>query len=194
MSKEIDYKRISLQVGQIFTPNTPINEKDMFSGRLDQVRKVIDVIFQNGQHAIIFGDRGVGKTSFANVLSFIISPPTGEDELLCVRINCDTTDTFTSTWNKAFEKIELIKQDVEVGFGKTTKPIPMGGKDLLPKGDLAPDDIRKALISVSNFSLPIIIIDEFDRLPENVKKIFADLIKTLSDNSLKSTIILIGVG
>jgi hypothetical protein len=37
-------------------------------------------------------------------------------------------------------------------------------------------------------------IDEFDRLPEDDRKSFADLIKALSDYSLDATIILIGVG
>lgn len=42
--------------------------------------------------------------------------------------------------------------------------------------------------------MPVIVIDEFDRLREEVRKVFADLIKTLSDHGTKATVILIGVG
>ncbi len=72
MTEDIDYQMIGLQIGTVFTPNTPVSEKDMFSGRKDQIYKVLDVIFQTGQHAIIFGDRGVGKTSLANILSGVM--------------------------------------------------------------------------------------------------------------------------
>ena len=42
----IDFATLSLQVGQVFNPNTPVSEKDLFSGRTEQINRVIDVIFQ----------------------------------------------------------------------------------------------------------------------------------------------------
>ncbi len=78
----------------------------MFSGRKDQIYKVLDVIFQTGQHAIIFGDRGVGKTSLANILSGVMET-FGKKKLdpLCVRINCDKEDSFKSVWVKIFGEL-----------------------------------------------------------------------------------------
>ena len=58
-----------LKIGQLFTPATPINKRDLFAGRLEQAGKVVDVICQRGQHAIVYGERGVGKTSMSNVLA-----------------------------------------------------------------------------------------------------------------------------
>ncbi len=61
------YKYIRL-IHEAFTPGAPINSRDLFSGRKKQVDKAISTIFQRGQHAVIFGERGVGKTSLANTL------------------------------------------------------------------------------------------------------------------------------
>jgi Cdc6-like AAA superfamily ATPase len=194
MSEPIDYNQISLEVAQVFTPNTPVSEKDMFSGRIDQIRKIVDVIFQKGQHAIIFGDRGVGKTSLANVLAKIIPAPKTENELVCVRINCDTLDTFGSVWKKALGEMKLIATKEGIGFTPEILESSFLPETLLPDNNISPDDVRKALLTISNSLLPIMIIDEFDRLPENVKRLFADLIKSISDHALATTVILIGVG
>lgn len=42
-------------------------------------------------------------------------------------------------------------------------------------------------------TLPILIVDEFDRLPQEPRRAFADTIKTLSDHSVNATVILVGV-
>jgi len=66
---------LSLQAGLVFTPNTPIDQRALFAGRGDQIRRIIDAVNQAGQHAILFGERGVGKTSLANVISqFQVTP------------------------------------------------------------------------------------------------------------------------
>src|SRR3989304_4900393 len=60
--------RLGIEVGGVFSPAAPINERRLFAGRTQQVRRVIDAINQRGQPVLIFGERGVGKTSMANVL------------------------------------------------------------------------------------------------------------------------------
>jgi hypothetical protein len=42
-----DLQALSFQTGSIFTPGAPINEKDLFAGRSEQVEKII-VIFSQG--------------------------------------------------------------------------------------------------------------------------------------------------
>ena len=52
----------------------------------------MDAANQAGQHAIIYGERGVGKTSLANVISHFLQPFTSET-IISARVNCyrDTT-------------------------------------------------------------------------------------------------------
>ncbi len=56
-----------------------------------------------------------------------------------------------------------------------------------------PDSIRRFLTGLSQGTLPILIIDEFDRLPQKVKAAFADTIKNLSDHAVQVTVVLVGV-
>jgi DNA-binding NtrC family response regulator len=52
----------AIEAGTVFTPSAPINDKALFAGRIDQVRQVMDAVSQRGRHAVIYGERGVGKT------------------------------------------------------------------------------------------------------------------------------------
>lgn len=188
------YLQLSILAGQVFNPNTPVSEKDMFSGRINQIRRVLDAIFQKGQHVIIFGERGVGKTSLANVLSSFVPAPTSQGQVLAIRINCDREDTFTSVWTKVFNEMNLIGSKHEIGFAGGTKQTQFSASHFFKNKTISPDEVRVALVQVSINFLPVIIIDEFDRMQEGVRKLFADLIKNLSDHSVDGTIVLIGVG
>ncbi len=44
--EELELNRLSILAGQIFKPNSPISRNELFSGRV----KLLDVIFQEGQH------------------------------------------------------------------------------------------------------------------------------------------------
>src|SRR5262245_52890933 len=108
----------AIQAGSIFTPTSPIDARSLFAGRDEQVRVIVDVINQKGQHAMLYGERGVGKTSLANILPEFLSNPAGS--ILAPRINCDSTDSFESVWKKAFEQIELTRTaKAPVGFEQT---------------------------------------------------------------------------
>ena len=178
---------LSLQAGKVFSPTAPIDERSLFAGRNEQVRKLIDAINQKGQHAILFGERGVGKTSLANVLaSFLSGGP-----VLSPRVNCDTMDTYSSVWHKVFDEIEMVHAVTATGFspGTREKSVDLLGGDEA----VSPDNVRRALTILARPSLPILILDEFDRLKQPVKRAFADTIKTLSDHAVGATVVLVGV-
>lgn len=191
VAKNTEFYELSIKAGGVFTPNTPIDIKDLFSGRQHQLRKVIDVIFQKGQHAIIFGERGVGKTSLANVLSQFI---TQTNDLLSVRINCDSQDTFDSIWRKLFDEMALRINKPGIGFNAHEQQQIYSSDYFFGSKEVTPNLLRRTLLGLSQNFLLFLIIDEFDRLGSDVKSLFADLIKSLSDHSLSTTIALIGVG
>lgn len=193
------FDKLALQAGQVFNPNSPVNEKDLFSGRVTQIRRVVDVIFQRGQHAVIFGERGVGKTSLANVLSSFVGAPS-VTPLITVRVNCDSGDDFTSVWRKLFDEVgsTIVKQSPAfkqaMGFKTGITQESCTADDFVPRADITPNDIRKGLNNVTGFAQPVLIVDEFDRLSDGTRRLFADLIKSLSDYSVPATMIIIGVG
>ncbi|MDP8989582.1 MAG: ATP-binding protein [Acidobacteriota bacterium] len=180
-----------LEASKVFTPTAPIDERTLFAGRTEQVREIIDAVNQKGQHAIVFGERGVGKTSLANVLSSFLSHPAST--VLSPRVNCDATDTYKSLWVKVFKEIDLTRTTKSAGFVGEPLESRYSAAEHLGE-DFGPDDVRRLLQVIAQSSLPIVIIDEFDRLNREVKRALADTIKTLSDHAVAATIVLVGVG
>lgn len=189
MSVDNQWVQRRFDAGKVFTPTTPVDEKSLFAGRLDQITRIIDVINQKGQHAILFGERGVGKTSLVNVLAEFLDMPS----VLAPRVNCDSTDTYASTWKKAFEQIQLTQSTMKPGFVTVTSEEMQTARQLLGD-DVTPDAVRRALtVLSSNGSTPIFIFDEFDRLPQVPRHAFSDTIKALSDHAVGATVVLVGV-
>ena len=77
MTEEEDQELFAkgIDAGRVFTPTTPVDERALFAGRSEQLRTVIDVVRQKGQHEIDYGERGVGKTSLMNVLAGFLGIP-----------------------------------------------------------------------------------------------------------------------
>ncbi len=191
LSKE-EQDNLDLQASRVFRPAVPVTEDSLFAGRIDVLRQVIDAINQPGQHVLIFGERGVGKTSLANILASKLRTSTGST-VVAPRINCDRGDDFTSVWRKVFSAVQLLRQAPAVGFGTqvVTTPTPLD-EDLPEK--ITTDDVRKRLTLLSQGERTIVIIDEFDRLnSERVKAMFSDTIKTLADHNVTVPVVLVGV-
>lgn len=182
--------RKALEASRVFTPSAPINSQDLFAGRNRQVSQVIDAINQRGQHAIIFGERGVGKTSLANVL-----PPWLESlghRVLAPLVNCDSSDTFSTVWQKMFSRIYLPSEKRRPGF-VSEGPSAFPGPERI-QAQYSPDDVALTLQSLEQQVLLVLIFDEFDKLADPVaRQLFADAVKTLSDYSVGPTLILVGV-
>ena len=61
-------KKAKLEIlAEAFSPSAPITSKKSFYGRYDQLSKVENAVLEKGQHIIMYGERGVGKTSLANI-------------------------------------------------------------------------------------------------------------------------------
>lgn len=187
----IDYQNIALRLGHIFRPSAPIDSQELFCGRSTQVRDVVDAINQTGRHAILYGEPGVGKTSLGKILQTklrAIEPVPIKAPL----ITCDSNDTYSSIWNKAFEALEVE------GFG-TEEVIEDAGDGeqivvTVRKPEVSPNDVRKTLEKAGIDGILYVIIDEFDKIAdEQCRKIIADTIKLLSDRATPATIIVIGV-
>ena len=54
---------------EAFTPTRPKQSNAVFSGRFKQMQRIIAAIEEERAHVMVFGERGSGKTSLANVLA-----------------------------------------------------------------------------------------------------------------------------
>lgn len=168
MEQQRKFQRLA-EISGVFTPGAPIDRPDLFAGRLDQVMTLFGVLSQKGQHAVLYGERGVGKTSLANILGDSFSGKM-HTKVVPVRYNCGTKDTFTTVWRGLFRRMKID----------------------LDKGKITPDDILQVLEQRED--RPLIIIDELDRFDDNEGlSLFSDTIKTLSDQAIRATVVLVGV-
>ena len=180
-----DWQALVYEATQLFSPSAPIDESDLFAGRAAQIARMIEVVLERGKHAVLYGERGVGKTSLARVFHKLF--PTIVRKVNLIREQVDPSDNFSSVWRKVFKDIELTIKD-----GDNDERVTLA--DFY--GDaLTPDDVRRALErSFKASEIPVIVIDEFDKADdESVRTLTANLLKHLSDYSVNATVIIVGV-
>src|SRR4051812_31280854 len=131
--------RRTLAIAEAFRPGAPIDRAALFAGRSETLSDVIRAVAQRGQHVILFGERGVGKTSLANILSEMLTQA-GWTGLGCGTINADPTDDFSSLMRKAFREIAFNAKVAKLGFNRAPESVPATLADWLPDR-VAPDDV-----------------------------------------------------
>jgi Cdc6-like AAA superfamily ATPase len=164
-------------VTELFSPTEPVREADMFIGRTDQIKRVTEGILQGGQHIVIYGERGVGKTSLMNVVSERIFSDLSQVQFFKVR--CLTGHDFVVIWERAFENHRWDD-----------------GADAVDDVD-STLDAHILLRLVSKFGTkarPVFVFDEFDRINDDSTRLqLAETIKLFSDEAPRVTVIVIGV-
>jgi Cdc6-like AAA superfamily ATPase len=180
-----------IRVGQVFSPAAPITRQDLFAGRHEQMETLIDVGFERGQHAVIFGERGVGKTSMATVMTMVFA---ARGTKLAVKVNCDVTDTYDTIWRKVLDEIDFLAQTSEYSARDVGPALRAATSSVMTSGPLVPNDVRKILRRVTAVKETVIFVDEFERLKDKRSTaLFADTLKMLSDQQVAATVILVGV-
>lgn len=175
------------KIASSFSPSAPIDSR-AFAGRESQITDVVNACLQRGQHVVIFGERGAGKTSFANTLGQMLRMKFVMPE--CGTINCDQTTTFDSLWRSVLSEISLSRNAPanrnQSGGDRTQGTF----AQLLPE-NVTPHSVRTILQNRGKF---LFIIDEIDRIKDkNTTTLLADTIKTLSDHATDTTLVLVGV-
>lgn len=181
------YERIA-QINQVFTPGFPVSHQDMFAGRMEQLNRVVETLHAPGRHPVMFGQRGVGKTSLANILGQVFK------DMLSVKISCDGADTFATVWNRVLVTASVRFKQKALGFSgedndrNMTLGQALGHDPSSTKPAEMADLLRRMNAPVA------IILDEFDKLTDpKIKSQFADLIKIVSDTAPLVTIVIVGV-
>jgi len=186
-----NYKDLYIQAGTVFSPGAPVNKKDLFAGRINELARAVEAINTRGHHAIIFGERGVGKTSIANILKEQLES-VGIKNIIVNKTNCSSSDNFRAIWQRSLGQVAYLAEEPTVGFESPSRQIDIPLSAGMPKR-IGPDEIVNAF---RNARIPIVFIfDEFDRITDNAtQNLFADTMKSLTDNLLDATLILVGVG
>jgi len=187
---EAEFLDRTRRVAEAFRPAAPIDRRDLFSGRGQQIADVFSVVAQPGQHAVVYGERGVGKTSLGLVAGQLLA----SSNVLTAWATCDASDDFTTVWHKALGEIGYTTTRAAIGFGERVEESTETAAQLLGLGPVTPHTVREALEQIARGQPLAIFLDEFDRFDDRDGRVlFADAIKALSDRVVPATIVLIGV-
>jgi Cdc6-like AAA superfamily ATPase len=180
--REIDWFSLEVEIRQLFD-GAPIAEEDLFAGRTAEVTKILQTVISRSKHVVLFGERGVGKTSLSNVFwrrynqtlqSFVVA-----------RVQAGPEHTFSSLWIAALEELKAAGN----AAGKAEYV------DFSDKyEEITPSQVRRELQKINPNALPIIIIDEYNEITDlDARLLTAKLIKEFYDHSVTTTVIIVGV-
>ncbi|MDX2257466.1 MAG: ATP-binding protein [Hyphomicrobiaceae bacterium] len=179
---EDDWLSLEWEIRQLFD-GAPIDEEDLFAGRQKEVLRMLEAVMERSRHVVLYGEKGVGKTSLSNVFwkrfnkslqSFVVA-----------RIQAGPQDNFTSLWVRALDELRASAQS-------------SGKADLIPiDADydvITPTEVRRELKKCSPNAIPIIIIDEYSEVCDaDCRILTANTIKEFYDHTVTTTVILVGV-
>lgn len=171
---------------EAFTPTRPKDWSRFFAGRREIMQSVITTIEQDQANVIIFGARGIGKTSLANVLA----ESAGRADYQIVRCPCNSDVTFEDMFRGLLANLSSEYMDRSA---RAEAPTVQNFEQLLPRDSVNPTNVAQAL-SYLKLEHAIFIIDEFDLVQdEDLKKCLAETIKSLSDISARVSFIIVGI-
>lgn len=199
-----EHEIIKSGVRDVFTPHIPVDEIDHFFGREDEAARLVSVINSPGQHILVYGDRGVGKTSLAKTTCKVLLQRLQRGHFF--EKSCDSNDTFSSIFEEPLEA-----SGIDFSFREQTKTHNEGGgaeistgfaKAKLSSGRQvkttssaifkpeSPSWVAKQLQGLSG----VFLIDEADSIQsDDDKKKISELIKLLSDSNSSFKLVVVGI-
>lgn len=193
-------QEIAEKLPRIFTPSAPVSDVRLLRGR-ERVREDIEyAIARRGASIILYGERGVGKSSIAKIEAQFASGNS-------YYYSASAADSFESIMASALQYYNVgwspdsIDRSRSLGFqtGIQFPGTSLGGniqqadqerQSQLEKPRLTAQQVASRLPEAAK----LVVIDEFERLTaDRDKAMFADLIKKLSDNESSTTLMLVGI-
>ena len=159
----------------------------MFAGRTDVLGTMIGAIEDQRLHLVIYGERGIGKTSLLHMLAGAAR----DARYIVVYSSCGAGSNFQETFRAAAAEIPLLFHS---GFGPTAEEAEAGAtlEALLPP-DFSPRQFADLCVKVTG-TRALFILDEFDRSGSvEFRRDLAELIKFLSDRSVRVQVVIAGV-
>lgn len=172
---------------EAFTPTRPKQQGSLFSGRYRQLQRIIAGIEEERAHIVLYGERGSGKTSLANV----VAAKAEEAGYYVLRLACSSELSFDDVFREFLRRIPATF--LADGLGGAVRAGMHSFEELLPPGEVGIPDLIRAFEKLHDKHV-ILMIDEYDRVTnEDTKNKLAELIKNMSDASAPVTLLLIGV-
>lgn len=187
--KRVDrFSGVRMKLRNAFTPSQPVIDRQMFSGRSEVLTSMIRSIEDQRLHLVVYGERGIGKTS----LMHILADAARDARYIVFYSSCGTTSEFEETFRAAAEDIPVLFHS---GFAPTTSDAERGDSlaNLLPPGRFSPRQFADVCAKLTGTRV-LIILDEFDRAASmTFRRDVSELMKFLSDRSVRVQLVIAGV-
>ena len=186
VSDDIGVARLKLR--NAYTPAQPITDPWMFAGRTELLGRLIKAVEDQRLHAIVYGVRGIGKTSLLHVLATMAR----EARYQVSYVTCGGSATFSEMFRAVAADIPLLYHS---DFGPTSAEGEKGGTlaGLLPSGEISPRTASEMCSKVTGTRV-LVVLDEFDRAQSaDFGKDVAEFIKNLSDRAARIQLVVAGV-
>jgi Holliday junction resolvasome RuvABC ATP-dependent DNA helicase subunit len=192
-------KEKTVNVDSYFTPSKPVSMPENLRGRNGEITKILSALTTPGRHCMIYGDRGIGKSSLA--LSTLEG---GKENKILPDIIFSYRCIKRTTFKDIIEGPALFIDDsYRVNKTETTKKFGARAKLLdiftvegsreekqtIEREELTANKAAAVLQHLDS----ILLIDEFDVVEENVKHEVAEFIKQLSDSNSPFKVLIVGI-
>ncbi len=188
--EEADLEAVSRAIREAFTPTQPKKHCNRsFAGRYEILERIIAAIEEQRAHIVVFGERGRGKTSLANVLTEIAN----EAGYFVLRCACSSDLSFEEMFRTFLRKLPRRYLDSGPRALAQHRTDAESFEELLPPQAFGATELTDALRYLTGGNV-IFVIDEYDRVSEeSLKNKLAETIKNLSDAGANVTLFVIGV-
>lgn len=193
-------KQKTQKVDVFYTPSKPISSPSNLRGRDNEIQKILGALTTPGRHCMIYGDRGIGKSSLA------LSTLEGgrENQILSEHVfqyRCIKQTTFKDIIEKPAlfidEAYKHDKTETTKKYGARARLLDIfsveGSREekiTIEKEELTANKAATALHHLE----AVLLIDEFDVVADHVKHEVAEFVKQLSDASSPFKILIVGIG
>jgi hypothetical protein len=177
-----------LKLRKAYTPAHPVNDRVLFAGRRGLLQTMIRAIEDGRSHTIVYGQRGIGKTSLLQV----IADAAREARYVVAYVSCGATGSFDETFRAIALEIPLMFHSA---YGPKALEAEQGGvfADVLRAGPVTPR-LAADLCSKVTGTRVLVIVDEFDRCgSQDFRRDMTEFLKSLSDRSVRVQLLIAGV-
>jgi Cdc6-like AAA superfamily ATPase len=186
-ASELARRRLALR--DALGSSTPVISREAFAGRHDAMAQLITAIEEQRVHVVIYGERGIGKTSLVHVFA----DTAREARYHVIYASCGTAANFAEMFRSICARIpriyhaSVMPNSAEAERGDSFDV-------MLPDGAFGARELAEVLAGVVGTRV-LIILDEYDRVADpEFRRDIAETIKNLSDRAARVQLVITGVG
>ena len=168
----------------VFTPTRPRAGRRTLVGRQSELARILEAVFDETAHVVLYSERGRGKTSLSNLAIESLR----RRGAIVARCACEAESNFDTILHALARDLPpslLTVQQAETDME--------GCEGILPDRVLRPADVA-AIPQALDCPFVVFVVDEFDRvLDGETRTRLADTVKLLSDRGSKLYFMIVGV-